>query len=134
MASSWLDAAASLGFELRIASPDGYAPPQRLVDRAAAAGARVTLTRDPHPAAAGAHVVTTDVWASMGEQAEAGIRRRDFAGYTVDAAVMDRARPDAIFLHCLPAHRGEEATDDVLDGSGAVSSRKRTTGCTPPAP
>ena len=116
MANSWLDAAASLGFELRIAFPEGYAPQQMLVDRAAAAGARVTLTNDPHAAAAGAHVVTTDVWASMGEEAEAGIRRRDFAGYTVDAALMDRARPDAIFLHCLPAHRGEEVTDAVLEG------------------
>jgi ornithine carbamoyltransferase len=116
MANSWLDAATCLGFELRIACPEGYLPYQGLVDRAAAAEARVTVTRDPRAAAAGAHVVTTDVWASMGEEAEAEIRRRDFAGYTVDASLMDRAHPDAIFLHCLPAHRGEEVTDAVLEG------------------
>ncbi len=116
MANSWLDGAAALGFELRIACPEGYAPDQALVDRALAAGARVTLMRDPQAAVAGAHVVTTDVWASMGEETEAEIRRRDFAGFTVDAALMGRAHPDAIFLHCLPAHRGEEVTDAVLEG------------------
>ena len=116
MANSWLDAAACLGFELRVACPGGYLPQQHLVDRAVAAGARVSVTRDPRAAVAGAHVVTTDVWASMGEEAEAETRRRDFAGYTVDEALMDRAHPDAIFLHCLPAHRGEEVTDAVLEG------------------
>ena len=113
MANSWLDAAVCLGFELRIACPEGYLPNQGLVERA---GAQVMITRDPRVAVAGAHVVTTDVWASMGEEAEAETRRRDFAGYTVDASLMDRAHPDAIFLHCLPAHRGEEVTDAVLEG------------------
>ena len=116
MANSWLDAAACLGFALRIACPEGYQPQQGLLERASAAGATVTVTRDPRAAVAGAHVVTTDVWASMGEEAEAETRRRDFAGYTVDETLMAQADPGAIFLHCLPAHRGEEVTDAVLEG------------------
>jgi ornithine carbamoyltransferase len=73
--------------------------------------------RDPAAAAAGAHVVTTDVWASMGQEAEAETRARAFAGYLVDEAMMERAAPGAIFLHCLPAHRGEEVTDGVIEGA-----------------
>jgi len=115
MANAWLDAAALLGFELRLACPEGYAPARSRVERAAAA-TRVLLTADPAAAAAGAHVVTTDVWASMGHEGESAARRQAFAGYTVDAALMHSADRSAIFLHCLPAHRGEEVTADVLDG------------------
>ena len=115
MANSWINAAYRLGFELALACPEGYEPADHLLTRAQQS-TKVTLTRDPKEAIAGAHVVNTDVWASMGQEDEQKKRERDFAGYTVDAAMMRRAAKDAIFLHCLPAHRGEEVTADVIDG------------------
>ena len=115
MAHSWLNAAAILGFELRLACPEGYEPNADIVDRASGA-ARITVTRDPREAADGAHVINTDVWASMGQEEEASARREAFQGYVVDAALMSTAAADAIFLHCLPAHRGEEVTDEVIEG------------------
>jgi ornithine carbamoyltransferase len=115
MANSWLNAAARLGFELRLACPEGYRPDPAILERATAEG-RVLLTDDPREAAAGADVVTTDVWASMGQEEEADQRRRAFQGYSVDQALMDGASDRAIFLHCLPAHRGEEVTEEVLEG------------------
>ena len=115
MAHSWLNAASVLGFELRIASPEGYDPHPDIVSWARARTS-VTLTRDPAEAADGATVVTTDVWASMGQEDEAAARVEAFRGFCVDEALMGRARPDAIFLHCLPAHRGEEVTAGVIDG------------------
>jgi ornithine carbamoyltransferase len=115
MANSWINAAYRLGFELAIASPESYEPADHLLERAKG-HAKITLTRDPREAIEGAHVVNTDVWASMGQEDEQKKRERDFAGYTVNAALMKRAAHDAIFLHCLPAHRGEEVTADVIDG------------------
>ncbi|HUF30779.1 MAG TPA: ornithine carbamoyltransferase [Gemmatimonadaceae bacterium] len=115
MANSWLNAAYRLGFELRIACPQGYDPDPAILARARGA-APVLLTRDPREAADGAHVVNTDVWASMGQEEEQRERERAFAGYTVDARLMERAASDAIFLHCLPAHRGEEVSAEVIDG------------------
>ncbi len=115
MANSWLNAAYRLGFELRLACPEGYDPDPAILDRARGA-APVLITRDPREAAEGAHVVNTDVWASMGQEEEQKERERAFAGYTVDAGLMERADPDAIFLHCLPAHRGEEVSAEVIDG------------------
>jgi len=115
MANSWINAAYRFGFELAIACPEGYEPADHLLARAQNE-ARITMTRDPKEAIQGAHVVNTDVWASMGQEGEQKKRERDFAGYTVDQSMMKRAAPDAIFLHCLPAHRGEEVTADVLDG------------------
>ena len=115
VANSWLDAAAMLGFELRLACPEGYEPNRALFERSAAR-AKVTLTELPEEAVAGAHVVTTDVWASMGHEAEFEARRQAFRGYAVDAKLMAQADSRAIFLHCLPAHRGEEVTEDVLEG------------------
>jgi ornithine carbamoyltransferase len=115
MANSWLNAAAVLGFELRLACPAHYDPAPGILE-AAGGQTRVTLTRSPAEAVAGAHVVTTDVWASMGDEDEAAERVEAFQGYQVDAALMARAAGDAIFLHCLPAHRGEEVTADVIDG------------------
>ncbi|MEO6447117.1 MAG: ornithine carbamoyltransferase [Gemmatimonadaceae bacterium] len=115
MANSWLNAAWRLGFELRIACPEGYEPDAALLARAKD-NAKVTLVRDPAEAVKGAHVVTTDVWASMGQEEEQKTRERAFARYTVDAALMTKAHANAIFLHCLPAHRGEEVTADVIDG------------------
>jgi ornithine carbamoyltransferase len=115
MANSWVNAAYRLGFELRIACPEGYEPDQMILERARSA-ASVTIVRDPAAAAEGADVVNTDVWASMGQEDEAAQRERDFAAYRVDAALMRRASERAIFLHCLPAHRGEEVTEEVLEG------------------
>jgi ornithine carbamoyltransferase len=115
MCHSWLAAAGVLGFELRIASPPGFRPDAMIVDRARAAGARVVLTADPVEAVEGAHVINTDVWASMGQESEAASRRALFAPYQVSSALMGAAAPGAIFLHCLPAHRGEEVTDEVIE-------------------
>jgi ornithine carbamoyltransferase len=115
MANSWINAAYRLGFELMLACPEGYEPADHLLARAQGR-AKVTLTRDPKEAIAGAHVVNTDVWASMGQEDEQKTRETAFAGYTVNGAMMKRAAADAIFLHCLPAHRGEEVSADVIDG------------------
>jgi ornithine carbamoyltransferase len=115
MANSWINAAYRLGFPLRLACPEGYEPDRALLDRARAV-ADVRLLRDPREAVDGAHVVTTDVWASMGQEEEQSVRSRAFVGYTVDGSLMRRAAPNAIFLHCLPAHRGEEVAADVIDG------------------
>jgi ornithine carbamoyltransferase len=115
MANSWINAAGRLGFELRIACPEGYDPNSEILARNQAK-AKIRVTRSPAEAAAGAHVVTTDVWASMGQEAEAEVRAKAFAGYLVDEAMMAAAAPGAIFLHCLPAHRGEEVTDGVIEG------------------
>jgi len=119
MANSWINAAYSLGFELRLACPQGYDPDASLLKRAQGA-AKVTLVRDPKEAAKGATVVTTDVWASMGQEEEQSVRAKAFAGYVVDASLMKLAKPNAIFLHCLPAHRGEEVSADVIDGPQSV--------------
>ena len=115
MANSWIEAAQVLGFELRLACPEGFEP-NRARFEAAQQHAKVTVTEVPEEAVEGAHVVNTDVWASMGQEGEAEARRNAFKGYTVDADLMQLAAPKAIFLHCLPAHRGEEVTADVIDG------------------
>jgi ornithine carbamoyltransferase len=115
MANSWLEAAEVLGFELRLACPEGFEPNRAKFDRAKQ-HAKVTVTEVPEEAVEGAHVVNTDVWASMGQEGEADARRNAFKGYTVDAGLMKLADPKAIFLHCLPAHRGEEVTAEVIDG------------------
>ena len=115
MAHSWIEAAAVLGFELRLACPEGYDPDPALV---AAAGkrTRIVLTRSPDDAVRGADVVNTDVWASMGQEAEQELRATAFAGFLVDERLMSLAATPAIFLHCLPAHRGEEVSEAVLEG------------------
>lgn len=115
MANSWLNAAFRFGFELRLACPEGYRPDAAILERAGAA-TRVVLTDDPAEAVTGADVVNTDVWTSMGQEEETAARARAFAGYHVDAELMARAQSNAIFLHCLPAHRGEEVADEVLEG------------------
>jgi ornithine carbamoyltransferase len=99
------------GVTVRVATPAGYEPPADLVART-----DTQLTHDPTEAVDGADVVYTDVWASMGQEDEAARRRADFAGFTVDGELMARAKPHALFLHCLPAHRGEEVTAEVVDG------------------
>ena len=115
MANSWLNAAWRLPIKLRIACPEGFDPDHAIFARAHATG-RVTLVRDPREAVDGADVVTTDVWASMGQEEEQRERARVFSGYTVDNTLMKRAHPNAIFLHCLPAHRGQEVAAEVIDG------------------
>ena len=113
---SLIQAAGLTGFELRIATPAGYEPAEELMTRARAAGATIVLSHDPRDAVRGADAVYADVWTSMGKEAEALARATAFAGYTVDEELMDLADRDAIFLHCLPAHRGQEVTDAVIDG------------------
>ncbi|HZI64464.1 MAG TPA: ornithine carbamoyltransferase, partial [Thermoanaerobaculia bacterium] len=120
MAHSLAFGAAKVGMDLALASPAGYEVSPRYLELAradaAAAGTEIAALRDPAAAVAGASAVYTDVWASMGQEAEAEKRRRDFAGFMVDAALMGRALPEAVFLHCLPCHRGEEAAAEVVDG------------------
>ena len=115
---------AKSGATLRIATPDGYGPHERFVTAARAAatesGARIETTSDPVAAVTGADVVYTDVWASMGQEQEYERRRRAFQGYQVNAKLIAHAKPDAIVMHDMPAHRGEEITDDVLDGPQSV--------------
>ena len=115
MANSWIDAAARLGFTLRLACPEGYDPDATVLSRAQRE-ADIRLVRDPREAVAGADVVNTDVWASMGQEEEQTERSAAFAHFRVDEVLMGLAAPSAIFLHCLPAHRGEEVTAGVIDG------------------
>ena len=115
MANSWINAAYRLGFELTLACPEGYDPDAAILERAKKK-TKVTIVRDPKEAVDGADVVNTDVWASMGQEEEQKIREKAFAGYQVDDALMKRAHKKAIFLHCLPAHRGEEVSASVIEG------------------
>jgi len=115
VANAWIDAAGVLGFELRVACPEGYEPDRGLFEKNQAL-TRLTITEEPEEAVEGAHVVTTDVWASMGQEEDAERRRAAFQGYTVTTGLMELADPAAIFLHCLPAHRGEEVEEAVLEG------------------
>ncbi|MBI4544376.1 MAG: ornithine carbamoyltransferase [Gemmatimonadetes bacterium] len=116
MANSWLNAAYRFGLELRLACPPGYEPDRGIFERARGA-ANVHLTHDPREAVEGAEVVNTDVWASMGQEAEVEARQRAFREFCVDAELLRIADPRAIFLHCLPAHRGEEVTEEVIEGA-----------------
>ncbi|HEV7367348.1 MAG TPA: ornithine carbamoyltransferase [Gemmatimonadales bacterium] len=115
MANSWIEAAGSLGFELRLACPEGYQPNADILERNRRK-TKITLTEIPREAVSGAHVVNTDVWASMGQEEEQEQRARAFKGYMVDDRLMQAADRKAIFLHCLPAHRGEEVSEDVIEG------------------
>jgi ornithine carbamoyltransferase len=117
MVHSWMDAAARLGFDFVLACPPGYEPDPAIT---AEAGARTTITHDVEAAARGADVIYTDVWTSMGQEAEAKTRRRAFRPYQVNEKVIGLAGKQALVMHCLPAHRGEEITDAVLDGPQSV--------------
>src|SRR5688572_3608487 len=119
MANSWINAAYRLGFDLALACPEGYEPDSAILERAQSA-AKVRVVRDPAEAVEGADVVNTDVWASMGQEEEQAVREKAFKGYIVDDALMSRAQQDAIFMHCLPAHRGEEVAASVIDGPQSV--------------
>jgi ornithine carbamoyltransferase len=124
VAHSLLLAGAKAGMHVRVATPAGYEPLPQIVTRAAEiaseTGGSATVTTDPAAAAQGADVLYTDVWASMGQEAEAAERKLIFAQYQLNAALLAKAKPGAIVLHCLPAHRGEEITDDVIDGPASV--------------
>lgn len=121
MANSWIEAASRLGFALTLACPEGYDPnPQILAKAQAEASQPITVVRDPAVAVAGADVINTDVWASMGQESEQAARVKIFQPYQVNAALVQKAKSDAIVLHCLPAHRDEEITDEVLEGAQSV--------------
>jgi ornithine carbamoyltransferase len=116
--------AAKLGVDFWAATPSGYEPKKEIVQAASedarTTGARLHLANDPQEAVRNADVVYTDVWASMGQEAEAAVRRKSFLPYQVNQELFSLAKPDALFLHCLPAHRGDEVTDDVLDSGNSV--------------
>jgi len=121
MANSWIEAAGILGLDLALACPPGYEPDAGVLARARASErGKITVVREPAAAAAGRHVISTDVFASMGQEAEAEARRQAFVGLASGAALLRGAAPDAIVLHCLPAHRGEEITDEVMEGSSSA--------------
>jgi ornithine carbamoyltransferase len=117
MCHSYIDAAMRLDFTVNIACPAGYEPSAELV---AQAGNQVRIFSNPLAAAKNADLVVTDVWVSMGEEQEQEQRNHDFKDYQVNQAVMNQANPDALFMHCLPAHRGEEVTAEVIDGKQSV--------------
>jgi len=119
VARSWIEAAVRFGFTLRLATPDALRPPTELIAWARAQGGKIELTDDPAKAVAGARCVVTDTWVSMSDDPNAN-RHNMLAPYRVDQALMAKAAPDAIFMHCLPAHRGEEVTAEVIDGPQSV--------------
>lgn len=116
MARSFIEASGVFGFTLNLACPPGYMVDEAFIAAANARGGKVSQGSDPRAAAAGANVVVTDVWASMGQEEEKAERERAFAGYTVDDALMGLAAGNSIFLHCLPAYRGMEVSEEVLEG------------------
>jgi ornithine carbamoyltransferase len=120
MANSWINAAAVFDFELRVATPVGYEPDAGVRQRAAEAGADILYTNDPFEAARGADVLNTDVWASMGQEEEQEKRKRAFAGFQINRDIVAAADSECIVLHCLPAHRDEEITDEVIEGRHSV--------------
>jgi ornithine carbamoyltransferase len=117
---SLLFAASRVGMEIRVSTPPGFEPDARAVSAAREAGGRVVLDADPQSAVSGADVIYTDVWTSMGQEAEREARLPLFRPYQVNAALVASAKPDAMIMHCLPAHRGEEITDDVIDGPQSI--------------
>ena len=124
VSNSLMFAAARLGAHIRIGSPEGYQPKPEIArwtrEEGAKAGSTLLITADPAEAVAGADVVYTDTWASMGQEAEAHSRKLVFRPYQVNAELFAKAKPDALFMHCLPAHRGEEVTDEVIDSPNSV--------------
>jgi ornithine carbamoyltransferase len=121
MANSWIEAAGLLGLDLALACPPGYEPDPDVMTRARATErGRIAIVREPAEAARGRHVISTDVFASMGQEAEADVRRKAFAGFCIDGALMAGTAPGAIVLHCLPAHRGEEISDEVIEGPASA--------------
>jgi ornithine carbamoyltransferase len=120
MAHSWINASIYFGFQLNLACPEGYMPKTPVLERALKMGAKVYITDDPKAAVAGAHFVNTDVWASMGQEAEQKRREKAFAGYQVNDELLALADPSVKILHCLPAHRGEEISVEVFEGPRSI--------------
>ena len=120
MAHSWINAAVYFPFQLTLAFPEGYEPSRDILDNALKLGAKINLTHDPKEAIEGAHYVNTDVWASMGQEEEQARREKAFKGFCVDEELMGHAAPDAKFMHCLPAHRGEEVSEAVFEGPQSI--------------
>jgi ornithine carbamoyltransferase len=121
VANSWIEAARLFGLEVRIACPEGYDPDPQLVAKVSASGpGRVRISRSPSEAAKGADVLYTDVWASMGQEAEREKRLPIFRGFQINRALLREAKPGAYVMHCLPAHRGEEITEDVFEGPQSI--------------
>ena len=120
MAHSWINGSAIFGFTLHIATPKGYEVNAELLEQARSKGANVHIFDTPHDAVQNADLVTTDVWASMGQEEEQKIREVAFKDYQVNTELMELANEDALFMHCLPAHRGEEVSADVIDGLQSV--------------
>jgi len=117
MANSWIEAAAIFGFDLTLACPAGYDPDPKVLEWARThTVSQIVVTRDPKEAAKDADVLNTDVWASMGQEEEQKIREKAFVGFQLNEELLDLAKGNAMVLHCLPAHRGEEITDDVIEG------------------
>lgn len=119
VAHSLMLTAGRLGVRVAVATPSGYEPNAAITEQASRLG-RVTITNDPAEAVAGAHAVYTDVWTSMGQESESAARLAAFQAYQVDEAMLAKARPDAVFMHCLPAHRGEEVTEEVIESPRSV--------------
>ncbi len=120
VANSWIAVAPRFGFSFALACPPGYEPDLATVDKARGEGATIQITTDPKEALRDADVLYTDVWTSMGQEAEAAQRRRDFRDYQVNAVALRQAKPDAVVMHCLPAHRDEEVTSEVIDGPQSI--------------
>jgi len=121
MVHSWLEAASIYPLEFVLAAPDGYHPDPRVMNQALKTGvSRISIVKDPSEAAAGADVLYTDVWTSMGQEAESEKRRKNFAGYQVTMTLLKAAKPDCVVMHCLPAHRGEEITGEVLESARSI--------------
>jgi len=120
VANSWIAVAPRFGFAFALACPAGYEPDPVTVQKARAEGATIEIGTDPRAALRNADVIYTDVWTSMGQEAEAKQRRHDFLDYQVNAAALRQAKPDAVVMHCLPAHRGEEITGEVIDGPRSI--------------
>jgi len=116
MANSWIEAAGVLGFELVLACPKGYHPHEGILKKAASVNPKIRVTASVEEAATGADVLNTDVWASMGQEEEAAARKKAFDGFQINSRLMGLSKSDAIVLHCLPAHRGEEITEEVMEG------------------
>lgn len=116
MANSWIEAAEVLGFELVLACPKGYWPHEAILKKAMEANPKIRVTESVEEAATGADVLNTDVWASMGQEEEAEARRKAFDGFQINSRLLELSKKDAMVLHCLPAHRGEEITDEVMEG------------------
>jgi ornithine carbamoyltransferase len=119
--NSWLNLASRIPFKFTMAVPEGYEPNREIVQDAKAAGlSEIEIFRSPEEAVKGADIIYTDVWASMGQETEAETREKIFDSYRVNDALFSHAKPDALFMHCLPAHRGEEVTDSIMDGAHSI--------------